>query len=94
MSEELFYTDDELESYLPSGWNLAPSDDDGWDPQEEEFRLTVLDEVDHDWPVKVSAAEAEKAGRLEALRQAMEETQHDRLGWRTKGLLGWRLKRA
>lgn len=94
MSEELFYTDEELQSYLPSGWNLAPTDDDGWDPEENVYRLTVLDEVDHDWPVKVTGSKAGKVGRLEALRQAMEETQYGRLGWRTKGLLGWRLKRA
>lgn len=95
MTDELFYTQDEIRSYLPSGWNLAPdSDDQGWDRKAGAFRITVFDEVDHDWPVEVSAQAAEKDGRLPALQQAMDRTQRGRLGWRTKGLLGWRLKRA
>jgi len=94
MSDEIFYTDDELRSYLPSGWELAPKENDAWDPEKQVYRLTVIDEVDHDWPVKVTAADAQQHGRMEALRQAMEATQFGRLGWRTKGLLGWRLRRA
>lgn len=92
--DELSYIEDELRSYLPTGWNLAPQEDDGWDPKAGVYRLTVIDEVDHDWPVEVSAQDAEKEGRLAALGQAMDRTQRGRLGWRTKGLLGWRLRRA
>jgi len=95
LQDELFYTDDELRSYLPSGWSLAPAEDgERWDPKEGSYRITVIDEVDHDWPVEVSGEVAAEAGRLEALQQAMDRTQRGRLGWRTKGLLGWRLRRA
>ena len=94
MSEEIFYTDDELRSHLPSGWNLKPGEKDGWDAKDRIYRLTVIDEVDHDWPIEVHARDAEQHGRMEALGTAMDRMQRDRLGWRTKGLLGWRLKRA
>lgn len=94
MSDEIYYSDDELRSYLPSGWNLKPETDDGWDAKDQVYRLTVIDDVDHDWPIEVRARDAEEHGRTEALNRAMDRVQRDRLGWRTKGLLGWRLKRA
>lgn len=94
MSEEIFYTDDELRSYLPSGWNLKLGVDDGWDAEDRVYRLTVIDDVDHDWPVEIRAREVEEHGRMEALGRALGRVQRERLGWRTKGLLGWRLRRA
>lgn len=94
MSDEIFYTDDELRSHLPSGWNLKPGEGDRWDAEDRVYRLTVIDEVDHDWPVEVRPREAEEHGRMGALGRALGRVQRDRLGWRTKGLLGWRLRRA
>lgn len=94
MSDEISYTDDELRSYLPTGWNLKPTADDGWDAKDRVYRLTVIDDVDHDWPIEVRARDAEELGRMQALGKAMDRVQRNRLGWRTKGLLGWRLKRA
>jgi hypothetical protein len=94
MSDEIFYTDEELRSYLPSGWNLKPARDDGWDAEDRIYRLTLIDDVDFDWSLEIRARDAEKLGRLEALRRAVDRVQRNRLGWRTKGLLGWRLRRA
>lgn len=94
MSDEIYYTDDELRSHLPSGWNLKPEEGDGWNAKDRIYRLTVIDEVDHDWPIEVRARDVEELGRMPALGEAMDRVQKNRLGWRTKGLLGWRLRRA
>lgn len=82
---DLSYTEDELRSFLPSGWNLT--DDEGaWNAKKKIWSTRIIDEVDFDWPVEVDAREAEELGRLEALKRAMDRTQRGRLGWRTKGL--------
>lgn len=93
-TDELSYTDEELRSYLPTGWNLGSNETDGWDAKTHVYRLTVIDEVDFDWSIQVPARDAASQGRMEALRHAIDRTQRGRLGWRTKGLLGWRLKSA
>lgn len=84
--EDLTYTDDEIRSFLPSGWNLNEDETGDWDPKRSEWTITVHDEVDFDWPVVVSAKEAEAEGRLEALRRALDRTYRGRLGKRTRGL--------
>jgi hypothetical protein len=90
---DLSYTLDELRSYLPSGWNLAAGEPGEWDPAGQAFRLTVVDDVEFDWPIEVGLADARRHGRLEALRRAFNRTQRERLGRPTRGL-GWaRLRR-
>lgn len=91
--DDISYIDTEVRSHLPSGWELVEGAG-SWDEDRQAWVVRVRDEVDFDWEVAVKSAETEKLGRMEALRQAMDRVQRGRLGWRTKGLLGWRLKRA
>ena len=82
--DRLTYTEDELRSFLPLGWHLAGEGD--WDEKRRVLTLTVLDGVDFDWPVAISAREAESEGRLGALQKAMDRVFRDRLGQHTRGL--------
>jgi hypothetical protein len=92
-NEPLAYTEDEIRSFLPSGWRLAAADDPTgemvpfafghWDPRQAVWRMRVIDNVDFDWPLMVKAADAAKLGangRLEALRRAMDKLYRERLG--------------
>jgi hypothetical protein len=79
-NEPLQYTETEIRSYLPTGWALAGNPDGVWDPKKKVWQATVLDNVDFDWPVKVTAGEMDKHGRLEALRLAMDKVFRERLG--------------
>jgi hypothetical protein len=91
--EPLTYTEDEVRSFLPSGWRLLAGDDPNaelsphtigsWDGRKRAWRMRVLDNVDFDWPLVVKAADAAKLrgnGRIEALRQAMDKLNRERLG--------------
>lgn len=80
------YTHDELRSYLPSGWEILEGGHGVWDAKKRTLTLRILDNVDFDWPVTVSAADADQHGRIEALRRAMDETFRARLGRPTRGL--------
>lgn len=91
--DDISYMETEVLSHLPSGWDLVDGAG-AWDGDREAWVIRVIDEVDFDWDVAIRPDKAEKLGRMEALRQAMDRVQRGRLGWRTKGLLGWRLKRA
>ena len=79
-SDSLQYTETEIRSYLPTGWALAVNQGGSWDAKKKVWKATVLDNVDFDWPVEVSAAEISKLGRLEALRVAMNRVYRERLG--------------
>ena len=79
-SEPIRYTENEVRSYLPSGWNLAGDAAGRWDAKRRTWRATVVDNVEFDWPLTVGAAEAASLGRLEALRQAMDRVYRERLG--------------
>jgi len=92
-TELLTYTEDEIRSFLPSGWRLAAADDPTgemvpfafghWDGRQGTWRMRVIDNVDFDWPLVVKAADAAKLGangRLEALRRAMDKLYRERLG--------------
>ena len=83
-SDSLQYTEAEVRSYLPTGWNLvggASGTTPGtWDPKKKVWTARVIDNVDFDWPVAVKPDEATKLGRLEALRQAMDRVYRERLG--------------
>jgi hypothetical protein len=92
-NDPLAYTEDEVRSFLPSGWHLLAADDPNaelsphtiglWDGGKGVWRMRVLDNVDFDWPLVVKAADAAKLGgdgRIEALRQAMDKLYRERLG--------------
>jgi hypothetical protein len=79
-TEPLQYTEEEVRSYLPTGWDVGRSGAGEWDPRDRVWRLTVIDNVDFDWEVEVEADEAAKRGRLEALRRAMDKVFRERLG--------------
>lgn len=78
--DTLLYTETEIRSYLPTGWDLIGSQRGAWDAKKKVWRATVLDNVDFDWPVEVEAGEASKLGRMEALRLAMDRVYRERLG--------------
>ena len=80
-NEPLQYTDAEIRSFLPTGWDLLPDrKGNGWDPKKKVWRATVIDNVDFDNPLEVKADEVGKLDRLEALRQAMDRLYRERLG--------------
>lgn len=79
-NEPLHYTEAEIRSYLPSGWDLIGERLDPWDPKKKVWRATVIDNVDFDWPLEVEAGDVAKLGRLEALRQAFDRLYRERLG--------------
>jgi hypothetical protein len=76
----LSYTEIELESYLPAGWTLAEQTP-GWDEKKESFHATVLDGSFLDWELWVPKADADKNGRIEALRVAVDKL--DRLRFKS-----------
>ena len=79
-SDTLQYTESEIRSYLPSGWDILGDRQGALDAKKKVWRATVLDNVDFDWPVEVEAAEAGKVGRMEALRLAIDRLYRERLG--------------
>jgi hypothetical protein len=79
-NETLSYTETEIRSYLPTGWNLADDEPGAWDPKKKVWQTTVLDNVDFDWPVVVKPGDASSLGRIEALRQAFDRVFRERLG--------------
>ncbi|HTQ79244.1 MAG TPA: hypothetical protein VMM92_04550 [Thermoanaerobaculia bacterium] len=79
-NEPLRYTESEVRSFLPSGWDLVGDAQGSWDDKKQTWRATVIDNVEFDYPVIVPATEAAKLGRLEALRRAMDRVYRERLG--------------
>ena len=79
-SDTLQYTESEIRSYLPSGWDILGDRQGAWDAKKKVWHATVLDNVDFDWPVEVKAAEVTKVGRMEALRLAIDRLYRERLG--------------
>jgi len=79
-SPPLSYTETEIRSYLPTGWDLIGDPEGTWDPKKKIWRAQVIDGVDFDWPLEVEAGDAGKLGRLEALRQAFDRLVRERLG--------------
>lgn len=79
-TEPLRYTETEIRSYLPTGWDLIGDSEGSWDAKKNTWTTRVIDNVDFDWPVAVKADEASKIGRMEALRQAMDRVFRERLG--------------
>ncbi len=84
------YTEDELRSYLPTGWTLIP-DSTGeiqvtWNPKKRIWSARIEDTADMPWNLEIRAADVEKDGRLPALKKSMDRLYVDRLGKRTRGL--------
>jgi hypothetical protein len=79
-NDAIIYTETEVRSFLPTGWDLAGSPEGSWDAKKKTWRATVVDNVEFDWPVEVKAAEASSLGRIEALRVAMNRVFRERLG--------------
>ena len=79
-NEPLTYTETEIRSFLPTGWDLAGDGTGNWDAKKKTWQISVLDNVDFDWPVVVKADDAGSQGRLEALRRAMDVVYRERLG--------------
>jgi hypothetical protein len=89
VQEPLRYSEEEIRSFLPAGWSLAepgpgPSGTEGrWDAKKRAWQVDVVDNVEFEWPVVVSADEAAtlgENGRIEALRRAMDRVFRERLG--------------
>ena len=76
----LSYTQTEIRSYLPTGWDLIGDPEGTWDPKKKVWRAQVIDGVDFDWPLEVTLADATELGRPEALRQAFDRLVRERLG--------------
>ena len=79
-AEPLRYTETEIRSYLPTGWDLLGDPGGAWDSKKKVWRATVIDNVDFDWPLEVDAEDAAELGRLEALRRAFDRVYRERLG--------------
>ena len=79
-AEPLRYTETEIRSFLPTGWDLIGNPEGAWDAKKKIWRATVIDNVDFDWPVEIEAEDAAELGRMEALRQAFDRVYRERLG--------------
>jgi hypothetical protein len=79
-NEPIQYTETEIRSYLPAGWDLIGDRRNAWNPKQRVWRATVLDNVEFDWPLEVTAKEVGEQGRLEALRRAFDRLVRERLG--------------
>ena len=71
------YTDVELDSYLPAGWVLADAAP-RWDDDKGAFHVKVIDGSELGWDLWVPKADAERNGRIEALRRAVDKLDRER----------------
>jgi hypothetical protein len=85
-STRLSYLPIEIQSYLPTGWELPEAGAPKWDAAKGAWSATLVDGADVEWPVVVRAADAAKVGRLPALKKAIDDVYRDRLGPSTRGL--------
>lgn len=74
----LFYTDVELESYLPSGWTLVAGEEPVWEEEGGDFRFRALDSCEMEWEIVVPKKEVDEHGRIEALRRAVDRLFRER----------------
>ncbi len=80
------YTEEELRSYLPTGWDLVGPEAGRWNPRKKIWTTRIEDTADMRWDLEVRAPEVSDKGRIEALRLAMDRLYRNRLGKRTRGL--------
>jgi hypothetical protein len=85
MANPLSYLPIEVRSYLPGGWVLAEGAHGTFDAKRGVWQITVSDGADSEHQIKVDTAAA-AAGRLEALRKAIDSTCRKALG--KKGIFG------
>ncbi len=87
IESDLSYTRQEILDYLPGGWVLAdPYAAGAWDDASRCWQVTLRDIADVDWQLHVDGKAAAKAGRMEALKVAVDELYRTALG--APGLLG------
>ena len=79
-NEPIGYTETEIRSVLPTGWNLMGNPGGDWDAKKKVWRTTLIDNVDFDWPVEVKPGDVSTHGRIEALRRAINRVYRERLG--------------
>jgi len=72
------FTATEIRSYLPSGWGIAPGERGRVDPRSGRWSIEVYDGADNTWTIQIDAQAG--AGRLEALRAAIDKVQRKGLG--------------
>jgi hypothetical protein len=80
MNDPLHYTETEVRSFLPTGWELSGPPTGDWDSRKRLWKATLIDNVEFDWPLEVTADAASSLGRLEALRRAVDRVFRERLG--------------
>ena len=73
----LSYTDVELDSYLPSGWVLADLEP-RWNDDKGAFHVKVIDGSELEWDLWGPKADADRHGRIEALRLAVDKLDRER----------------
>lgn len=84
---DISYTRHEILDYLPGGWSLAdPANSGAWDPRRRRWEVTLRDIADVDWQLCVDGKTAAKAGRIEALKRAVDTLYRSALG--SPGLFG------
>jgi len=76
----LTYTDIEVRSYLPSGWGIVAGQAGHWDAAEGRWSIRIYDGADNTWTIAIGGADAARAGRLDALRQAIDRLTRKSLG--------------
>lgn len=79
------YTEDELRSYLPTGWDLVGPMEGEWNAKKKRWSTRVEDTADMRWDIVVEAGEVDEKGRIEALRLGVDRVFRGRLGRRTRG---------
>lgn len=70
-SDTLSYSRVEVESYLPSGWNLEETKG-SYDPKKACWRISVQDVSEFVSTLAVDQTAADKLGRIPALRAAID----------------------
>lgn len=79
-AKPVVYTDVEVRSYLPSGWGIQGPRSGRWETKAQRWAIDVYDGADNVWTIEVTASDAAKAGRLEALRATIDRIQRKALG--------------
>lgn len=78
---EIGYTLQEIRSYLPTGWTLAPgAGSGGFDARTSKYTLGVCDGAEVTWDLVVTAKDVSAQGRIPALRLAFDKLFRERLG--------------
>ncbi|HSM13455.1 MAG TPA: hypothetical protein VLA66_05250 [Thermoanaerobaculia bacterium] len=74
------YTPTEIRSYLPSGWGILSPDSGSWDAARQRWTVEIYDGADNGWTVEVAAGDAQRDGRMEALKASIDRIWRKSLG--------------